>query len=103
MTLQELETAVREGIAVKVVVVNDMSYRVLLLRQKILKRGRVIGTLLMNPSFEELAKVFKVDGLTVAKDEDIDYAIKTMLESDKPFAIDLKISQEDIPPIGRVA
>jgi len=101
MTMQELETAVRENIPVKVVIVNDMSYRVLLLRQKLQKGGRIIGTLLGNPSFEELAKAFKADGLTVTRDEDIDCAIKTMLKSDKPFVLDLKISQEDIPPIGR--
>ena len=100
MTIQDLETAVRENIPVKVVIVNDSSYRVLLLRQKIQKRGRLIGTLLTNPSFEELAKAFKAEGLTLDRDEDIEYAIKTMLESDKPFVIDLKISQEDIPPLN---
>ena len=101
MTVQELETAIRERIPVKVVIVNDMSYRVLLLRQKLQKGGRIIGTLLGSPPFEELAKVFKAEGLTVTKDEDIDYAVKTVLESDKPFLLDLRISQEDVPPIGR--
>jgi acetolactate synthase-1/2/3 large subunit len=99
MTVQDLETAVRENIPVRVVIVNDMSYRVLLLRQKTQKRGRLIGTLLGNPSFEELARAFKAEGLTVTRDEDIEYAIETMLKSDKPFIIDLKISQEDMPPL----
>jgi len=100
MTVQDLETAVRENIPVKVVVVNDSSYRVLLLRQRIQKRGRLIGTLLTNPSFEVLAKTFKAEGLTVDRDDDIEYAIKSMLESNKPFVIDLQISQEDIPPLN---
>ncbi len=100
MTVQDLETAIRENIPVKVVVVNDLSYRVLLLRQKIQKRGRLIGTLLTNPSFEALARTFKAEGLTVDRDDDIEYAIKVMLESDKPFVVDLRISQEDIPPLN---
>lgn len=100
MTVEELETAVRENIPVKVVVVNDMSYRVLLLRQKIQKRGRIIGTLLGNPSFEALAKAFGADGTTVTDDNEIDKAIDEMLKSDKPYIVDLRISQEDVPPLN---
>ncbi|MEM2223481.1 MAG: thiamine pyrophosphate-binding protein [Acidilobaceae archaeon] len=100
MTVEELETAVRENIPVKVVIVNDLSYRVLLLRQKIQRRGRIIGTLLGNPSFEALAKAFGARGVTVADDSEIDEAINEMLESDKPFVVDLRISQEDIPPLN---
>jgi acetolactate synthase-1/2/3 large subunit len=100
MTAHDLETAVRENIPVKVVIVNDMSYRVLLLRQKIQKRERIIGTLLTNPSFEELAKAFRAEGLTVKRDEDIEYAIRTMLESNKPFIVELQVSQEDVPPLN---
>ena len=100
MTLQDLETAVREGIPVKVVVVNDMSYRVLLLRQKIQKGGRVIGTILGNPPFEDIARAFGAQGVTVERDEDIVDSIKAMLEYDKPFVVDLRISQEDIPPLN---
>lgn len=58
MTVQDLETAVRESIPVKVVVVNDNSYRVLYFRQKVQKMGRVYGTLHTNPDFAELAGVF---------------------------------------------
>jgi acetolactate synthase-1/2/3 large subunit len=100
MTAHDLETAVRENIPVKVVIVNDMSYRVLLLRQKMQKRERIIGTLLTNPSFEELAKAFRAEGLTVKRDEDIEYAIRTMLESNKPFIVELQVSQEDVPPLN---
>lgn len=100
MTVQDLETAVGEEVLVKVIVVNDMSYRVLLLRQKIQKRGRLVGTLLGNPSFEALARAFRAEGVTVERDEDVGGAIKTMLESNKPFVVDLRISQEDIPPLN---
>lgn len=100
MTVQDLETAVREGIPVKVVVVNDDSYRVLYLRQMIQKAGRVYGTLHSNPSFEALARVFGAEGNTVSSDEEIDDAISEMLESDKPYVLDLKISREDMPPLN---
>jgi len=44
MTMQDLETAVREKAGAKIIIVNDNSYRVLLMRQKIQKMGRVFGT-----------------------------------------------------------
>ncbi len=100
MTVQDLETAVREGIPVKVIVVNDWSYRVLLLRQKIQKRGRILGTLLGNPDFVKLAEAFGAEGYVVRRDDDIDEAIKVMLESNKPFIVDLQISAEDMPPLN---
>lgn len=100
MTVQDLETAVREDIPVKVVIVNDMAYRVLLLRQMVQKGGRIMGTILRNPSFEELAKAFKAEGVTIDCDDEIDYAIREMLKSDKPYVVDLIISQEDVPPFN---
>ncbi|MCE4617904.1 MAG: thiamine pyrophosphate-binding protein [Desulfurococcales archaeon] len=100
MTVQDLETAVRENIPVKVVVVNDNSYRVLYLRQTIQKRGRVYGTLHTNPSFEALARAFGAEGTTVSSNAEIDDAIEEMLESNKPYVVDLRISREDLPPLN---
>ncbi|HKW04732.1 MAG TPA: thiamine pyrophosphate-binding protein, partial [Nitrososphaerales archaeon] len=41
MSLPDLETAARENLSIKIIVVNDNSYRVLYMRQKIQKMGRV--------------------------------------------------------------
>jgi acetolactate synthase-1/2/3 large subunit len=100
MSIQDLETASREKIPVKVVVVNDNSYRVLLMRQKIQKRGRILGTLLDNPSFEILGKIFGGDGATITRDSDIEHVVDEMLASDKPYVVDLIISQDDMPPLN---
>lgn len=100
MTIQDLETAVRENIPVKVIVVNDDSYRVLYLRQTIQKGGRVYGTLHTNPSFEALAKVFGAEGRTLTSDSDIKDVIREMLESEKPYVLELRISREDLPPLN---
>jgi acetolactate synthase-1/2/3 large subunit len=85
---------------VKVVVVNDNSYRVLLMRQKIQKRSRILGTLLDNPSFEILGKIFGGDGATITRDSDIEHVVDEMLASDKPYVVDLIISQDDMPPLN---
>ncbi|MDI9642604.1 MAG: thiamine pyrophosphate-binding protein [Archaeoglobales archaeon] len=103
MTIQDLETAVREKIAVKIVVVNDHSYRVLYFRQKHRKEGRIYGTLHSNPDFAKLAEVFGAEGIRVEKDSEIDEGIKAMLESDKPFVLDLVISPDSFAPINTEA
>ena len=100
MTLQDLETAVREKIPVKIVVVNDNSYRVLYFRQRIQKGGRVYGTLHTNPDFAKLAEVFGAEGMVVSADSEIDDAIKAMMESENPFILDLRISPDSFAPFN---
>ncbi len=100
MTVQDLETAVREKIDVKIVVVNDNSYRVLYFRQKHKKDGRIYGTLHSNPDFAKLAELFGAEGFRVEKDSEIDEGIKRMLESDKPFVLELLISPDSLAPIN---
>ena len=100
MAIQDFETCVREDIPVKVVVVNDNSYRVLLLRQRIQKMGRIYGTILSNPSFEGLARLYGGEGYTVDDDGKIMEGIELLLNTEKPFILDLIISPEDLPPIN---
>lgn len=100
MTIQDLETVVREKIPVKVVVVNDNSYRVLYFRQKFQKGGRIYGTLHSNPDFAKLAEIFGAESIAVEKNSEIDDGIKAMLESDKPFVLDLRISPESFAPFN---
>jgi acetolactate synthase-1/2/3 large subunit len=104
MTLQDLETAVREKIAVKVIVVNDSSYRVLLLRQKMQKMGRVFGTLHTNPDMIKLGEAFGFASMVVSDNSQVEGAVDFILEkSEKPRILELKVSQEDMPPFNMEA
>ena len=100
MTVQDLETAVREGAPVKVVVVNDNSYKVLYLRQVIQKGGRVYETLLGNPDFVELAKSFGVRAMRVESDSDAPKAIDMILGSEGPVLVELPVRPDDLPPLN---
>jgi len=102
--LQDLETAVREKIAVKVIVVNDSSYRVLLLRQKMQKMGRVFGTLHTNPDMIKLGEAFGFASMVVSDNSQVEGAVDFILEkSEKPRILELKVSQEDMPPFNMEA
>jgi acetolactate synthase-1/2/3 large subunit len=101
MTLQDLETAVREKIAAKIIVVNDSSYRVLLMRQKMQKMGRVFGTVHANPDMVKLGEAFDVPSMVVRDNAQVGAAIDFILaRTEEPRILELKISQEDMPPFN---
>ncbi|MDG7009804.1 MAG: thiamine pyrophosphate-binding protein [Nitrososphaerota archaeon] len=101
MTLHDMETAVRERIGAKVVVVNDNSYRVLLMRQKIQKMGRVYGTTHANPDFAKVADAFGAKGMVVDSDDRTRDAVDFIMEkSDVPLVLELRVDPEDLPPVN---
>ena len=101
MTLQDMETAVRERAGVKVIIINDNSYRVLLMRQKIQKMGRVFGTTHSNPDFVRLAEAFGARGVSVDSDLGAEDALKFVTrKSDVPLLVDLRVDPEDLPPLN---
>jgi acetolactate synthase I/II/III large subunit len=101
MNISDLETAKRENLGVKIIIVNDNSYRVLLMRQKLQKMGRIFGTLLGNPDFEKLGDAFGIPSMSIADDKKIEEAVEFVLEkSDTPRILELKISPDDLPPLN---
>lgn len=101
MTVQDMETAVREKIGAKIVVVNDGSYRVLLMRQKLQKMGRVFGTIHSNPDMVKLADSFGAEALSVDSEEKVAEAVRFLTaKSDGPRVVELKVDPEDLPPLN---
>lgn len=101
MTMQDMETAVREKVGVKVVVLNDNSYRVLLMRQKIQKMGRVFGTTHSNPDLVKMAEAFGAEGMKVDSDARTDEAVEFLLgRADMPKLVEVKVDPEDLPPLN---
>ena len=100
MTVQDLETLKREKIPIKIIVVNDNSYRVLYLRQVIQKQGRIYETLLTNPDFVALANSFGINGIRVNSDDKIDEAINKLLSSKESCLVELLIDPNDLPPLN---
>ncbi|MCE4625437.1 MAG: thiamine pyrophosphate-binding protein [Desulfurococcales archaeon] len=100
MTIQDLETIARHRVPVKIVVVNDNSYRVLLLRQMIQKRGRIIGTIHTNPDFAELAKLFNIPAEAAEDDESAVRAARRMIDAEGPYLLEIRIPPTDLPPLN---
>ncbi len=98
MTMQDLETAVRERMDIKVAILNDFQYRVLKLRQRIQFGGRVLGTEHGNPDFADLARCFGAAGYRLDTSEKIGAVLDAALSQRGPVLIDAIIDPEDLPP-----
>ncbi len=103
MTMQDLETAVREGIGIKVVVLNDGMYRVLDVRQRMQFEGRVYGTRHGNPDFARLAESFGAKGVRIERLSDLEPGVGRLLAAEGPVVADVIIDPEDMPPLNLMA
>jgi len=103
MTLQDLETVVREELDIKILVLNDFCYRVLNFRQRIQFEGHVLGTEHGNPDFAQLAKCFGASGYRVDAPEQVPKVLDTALAAPGPSVIDVIIDPDDMPPMNAEA
>ncbi len=100
MTMQDLETACREGIKARILVINDNMYRVLNIRQRVQCGGRVIGTCHGNPDFAALARSFGAAGFRLETVEDISGILREALAAPGPSVVDVIIDPDDLPPLN---
>lgn len=100
MTLQDMETAVRENLPVKIVVINDDAYRVLLLTQRIALFSEPFGSEHKNPDFVKLAESFGAKGFRVEKEDEIEAKIKEFLETPGVALLEIPADKADMTPVN---
>jgi acetolactate synthase-1/2/3 large subunit len=103
MTIQDLETIVRENINLKIFVLNDNAYRVLLFRQKFQTGGRILGTEHSNPDFARLAESFGIKGIRLENPEDVAPGIRAAMESPGPVVVDAIVDRDEPAPANLMA
>ncbi|MFJ4045025.1 acetolactate synthase large subunit [Microbacterium sp. NPDC089987] len=102
MTNQELATCVINNIPIKVAIINNSSLGMVRQWQTLFYDGRHSNTDLNTghgtvriPDFVKLAEAYGCLGLRVEKEEDVDAAIQTALETnDRPVVIDFVVSAD---------
>ena len=90
MHCQELETAVRIGANIKVVILNDFAFGAMKARQKV-----SYGTEYGNADFAALAKSFGAEGWRITKGTEIDEKVGRLLAATGPALIDVHIDLEE--------
>lgn len=95
MTLQELATIHQEKAAVKIVLLNNNFLGMVRQWQQLFFDKRYSETLLENPDFIKLAEGFRLKAKQVSKREELDAAIKEMLDAKEAYLLEVKVGKED--------
>jgi acetolactate synthase I/II/III large subunit len=96
MTMQDLETCVREQIAVVAVVMNNFAYGNIKIRQQTKFGGRLIGCEFDNPDFAEVARLFGAMGERVVEPGQLRPAFERALTAGGPAVIDVHVDPDEI-------
>ncbi|MFM9370406.1 thiamine pyrophosphate-dependent enzyme [Streptomyces sp. Da 82-17] len=98
MNGQELATAVAEGAAPLILVLDNGQYGTIRQHQEQTYPGRVSGTALGNPDFAAYARAFGAHGETVTATEEFEPALERALTCGRAALIALRVPQERLAP-----
>ena len=96
MTVQELGTIMQEQVGVKIVLLNNNWLGNVRQWQELFFGCRYSQTRMINPDFEQLAKAYGIGVGVVEKREDLAPALEKMFSDDKPFILDVHITEENM-------
>ena len=94
MTIQELGTIFQTGSAVKIVVLNNEYLGMVRQWQQMFFEKRYASTEMTNPDFVAIAKGYYIDAKKVEKRQELKSSIKKMLNSNKPYFLEVKVEKE---------
>lgn len=95
MTIQELGTIAQSGLPVKAIILNNNYLGMVRQWQQLFFEKRYSFVELQNPDFITIAKGFGVAGHTCASREDLSASLDTMLQSDKPYLLEVIVEKEE--------
>ncbi|MES5487187.1 thiamine pyrophosphate-binding protein [Bradyrhizobium sp. INPA03-11B] len=98
MNSQELSTAVRYGLPIVVILINNNMYGTIRLYQERAFPARVHGTDLSNPDFAAYARSFGAHGVVVERTEQFEPAFVAALAADRLTVIEVRVDQEALTP-----
>ncbi|HEX2826226.1 MAG TPA: thiamine pyrophosphate-binding protein [Burkholderiales bacterium] len=92
-TSQELNTAVRHGIPLVALVLNNSCHGAEKAQQKRNYQERFVGVDLVNPRFDKLAEVYGAKGYYVTKPSEIADAVTAALATKSPCVIEIPVAE----------
>jgi thiamine pyrophosphate-dependent acetolactate synthase large subunit-like protein len=92
-TSQELNTAVRWGIPLVSIVLNNSCHGAEKAQQQRHYGARYIGVDLVNPRFDKLAEVYGARGMYVQRPDEIADAVKDALAANAPTVIEIPVAE----------
>jgi len=95
MTIQELGTIFQNKTAVKIVVLNNEFLGMVRQWQELFFENRYASTEMTNPDFVKIAKGYHIPAQRVSERGDIAAAVKTMLTTDGPYFLEVRVEKEN--------
>ena len=101
MNIQELSTMMQHRLPVKTFILNNQYMGMVRQWQELFHGGRYAESYMESlPDFVKLAESFGAKGLQVSKAEEVDDAIRTMIETPGPFIADILVEKtENVYPM----
>ena len=97
MVIQELETAVRSGANLTIVVMNNSNMQFIKDNQRLFFEGRYISTEFTELDYAEIARAFGCAGIRVERSGELDSAFAEAMHANKPVVIDVRILGDAVP------
>lgn len=94
MTLQELATIKQENLAVKVIILNNNFLGMVRQWQELFFDNRYSFVDLDNPDFVKVTEGFGIKAQRIEKKSELEAGLKTMLEHDGPFLLEVMVEKE---------
>ncbi|MGB5990752.1 MAG: biosynthetic-type acetolactate synthase large subunit [Desulfobacterales bacterium] len=96
MNIQEMTTAVQNGLPVKIVILNNGHLGMVRQWQELFFEKRYAATCLdCAPDFVKLAEAYGAEGLRATKPEEVEAVLKKGLASKKPVIMDFVVEKEE--------
>jgi len=95
MTLQELATIAKEGLPVKIAILNNGFLGMVRQWQELFYDKRYTATPLNCPDFVKIAEAYCVPGLRINRRDEVMPAVQQAMAEDGPFLIDFMIEPEE--------
>lgn len=95
MTIQELGTILQTRAAVKIVVLNNEFLGMVRQWQQLFFDKRYASTEMVNPDFITIAKGYHIAANRVTKRENLEEAVKEMMQSEEAYFLEVCVEKED--------
>jgi len=95
MTVQELGTIMQYKIPVKILVLNNNFLGMVRQWQQLFHGKRYSFTEMENPDFVKLAQAYSIPARKVEQREELDEAMRVMLEAKTPYFLEVVVGKED--------
>jgi acetolactate synthase-1/2/3 large subunit len=94
MTIQELGTIMQSNVDIKIILLNNNFLGMVRQWQELFHAERYSETVMKNPDYIQIAAAYHIPGRSIEKREELDRAIREMLETKGPYLLEAKVIQK---------